>query len=144
MIGEFTMNPEHDIVVSLLETPFSRRNECEKREILQHRPTPKIDIISLERNTNQRRTYSRTFQISWYETHKWLCGSKFSAKLYCWPCLLLSNVKNVWNSTGYFDLKNFSRSTKLHNDSKEHIKNFMGLKRIERNTSTIADALTKM
>lgn len=135
------MNPQHDIVMSLLETPFSRRKETEKREILQHRPVPKLDIISQEKHGNQSRTFSRTFQSSWYDSHKWLCGSIVTSKLYCWPCLLLGSFKNVWTSTGYSDLKNISRSTKIHNDSKEHIKNFMGLKRIERNASTIVDAL---
>lgn len=140
-IKVYTMNPQNDLVMSLLETPFSRRPETKKREILHQRPTPRIEIICPDKNTNQRRTYSRTFQASWYDSNRWLCGSLFTKRLFCWPCLLLGNVKNVWNTTGYFDLKNISRSTKLHNDSKEHIKNLMGLKRIERNASTIVDAL---
>lgn len=122
----FEMNPQYDIVMSLLETPFSRRSESEKREILQYRPTHKIEINCPEKNATQKRTCCRTFQLSWYESHKWFCGSRCTNRLYCWPCLLLGNVKNVWNTTGYFDLKNISRSTKLHNDSKEHIKNLYG------------------
>lgn len=61
------MNPQHDIVMSLLETSFSRRNETEKREILQHRPVPKLEIISQDKCANQSRTFSRTFQTTWYE-----------------------------------------------------------------------------
>lgn len=47
------MNHVHDIVMSLLETPFSRRQEDEKREVLQeNRPTPQISVITNDKKTN--------------------------------------------------------------------------------------------
>lgn len=74
------MNPSHDIVLSLIETPFSRRNEIEKRQILNSRPTPKITAVFKE---NRRgRESSRTFQTSWYDNYQWLCGSSYKESLY--------------------------------------------------------------
>lgn len=134
------MNPSHDIVLSLLETPFSRRSEMEKRQILECRPTPKITTVFSEKRVG--RISSRSFQISWYDSYKWLCGSSYKQSLYCWPCILLGKANNSWCSKdGFKDLKNFSRSTKMHEASKEHIKNFMGVVRFEQNKATIQDAL---
>lgn len=92
------MNPIHDIILSILEIPFLRRNETEKRQILSSRPTPKISAIFNDKR--QGRQYSRTFQMSWYETYKWLCGSIYKESLYCWPCTLLGSIKNNWSSGG--------------------------------------------
>ncbi|CAI6354647.1 unnamed protein product [Macrosiphum euphorbiae] len=86
---------------------------------------------------------SRSFKESWYDSHKWLCGSFYEQRLYCWPCVLLGKVKNVWSSDGYFDLKNLSRSVKKHEASKDHINNFIGLVRLEKNKGTIIDALNE-
>lgn len=58
-------------------------------------------------------------------------------------CLLLSMTKSVWTTTGYGDLKNLSRSIKLHEFAKEHIHCMLGLKHLENNRVTIADALTE-
>lgn len=134
------MNPSHDIVLSLLETPFLRRPEVEKRQILESRPTPKISAVFSEKRVG--RESSRSFQTSWYDSYKWLCGSSYKQSLYCWPCILLGKAKNSWCSKdGFKDLKNFSRSTKMHEASKEHIKNFMAVVRLEQNRATIQDAL---
>jgi hypothetical protein len=97
------MNPQFDVVMSLLNVPFSRRSEIEKRQILElGRPTPILSIISGNRN------HTHTFQNSWYSTHRWLCGSIFKESLFCWPCLVVGTVKNIWKSNGFKDLKNFS------------------------------------
>jgi hypothetical protein len=70
--------------------------------------------------------------------------SLFKKALFCWPCLLLSTVKqNVWVCKGYSDLKNLSTSVKNHESSKEHLTNILSLKRLENNTTTIKDALTE-
>lgn len=47
------MNPTHDIVLSLLEAPFSRRSEVEKRQILRSRPTPKLTAIFSEKRVGR-------------------------------------------------------------------------------------------
>lgn len=136
------MNPLHDSVMSLQETPFSRRRECEKREIIQGgRPCPQISTLT--KDNRDGRQYTRTFQSSWYTTYSWLCGSVFKQRLYCWPCLLLGRIKNVWTSEGYVDFKNFSRSVKMHDASKDHMQNSLGLVRLSQNVSTIKDALVE-
>lgn len=131
------MNPQFDLVMSLLNVPFSRRSETEKRQILElGRPKPVMTVV------NKDRKHSRSFQNSWYSIHNWLCGSSFKESFFCWPCLLVGTVKNNWSlGEGFKDLKNFSRGVKSHEGSKEHLKNCVGLKRIERNTTSVADAL---
>jgi hypothetical protein len=70
--------------------------------------------------------------------------SLFKKALFCWPCLLLSTVKqNVWVCKVYSDLKNLSTSVKNHESSKEHLTNILSLKRLENNTTTIKDTLTE-
>jgi hypothetical protein len=51
------------------------------------------------------------------------------------------NSENIWKSDGFKDLKNFSRGVNSHEGSSEHLKNCMGLKRIQKNTATVADVL---
>lgn len=99
-------NPIHDIICSLLETPFSRLNENDGREIIiTNRPTPSLNVLKSDKKHGQ--TFSRSFKTQWYDTHTWLCGSHFKQSLFCWPCVLLSKCRNnVWVSQGYSDLKN--------------------------------------
>lgn len=135
------MFPYNDVIMTLLETPFSRRSEIVKKQILfDGRPT--IELETLNKVNGQKiGVGSRSFKVSWYDSHKWLCGSYYKQRLFCWPCLLIGNVKNVWVKDGYYDLKNLSRSIKLHEMSTNHINNFMGVVRLEKNKSTIVDAL---
>jgi hypothetical protein len=74
------MDVYNDIICSLIETPFSRRNEQERREILSmNRSTPNINILSSDKKQGQ--VFSRSFKVSWYENHNWLCGV-YLKKLY--------------------------------------------------------------
>jgi hypothetical protein len=85
------MNPQFDLVMSLLNVPFSRRSEIEKGQILElSGPTPILSIIS-----GNRKNHTRTFQNSWYSTDRWLCSSIFKESLFCWPCLVVGTVKNI-------------------------------------------------
>jgi hypothetical protein len=105
------MFPFNDLIMSLLETPFSRRSENNKRQILND-GRPIVLLYNLNIKNSNSKVCSRSFKESWYDSHKWLCGSFYEQRLYCWLCVLLSKVKNVWFSDGYFDLKNLSRSVK--------------------------------
>lgn len=59
------MNPVHDIVFPLLVTPFSRRNNTEKQDILVHGgPTPAINFLSSDNKDGKK--FNRTFKASWY------------------------------------------------------------------------------
>jgi len=138
------MFPFNDMVMSLIETPFSRRSEIQKKQILfAGRPTEILDTICIPTQKTKTKVSSRSFNTCWYDTHKWLCGSFYKQRLFCWPCILLGKGKNVWITDGYYDLKNLARSVKMHEASKDHIHNFMGLVRLEKNKSTIADALSE-
>uniref|UniRef100_A0A6P7F3H8 Uncharacterized protein LOC114325970 isoform X2 n=1 Tax=Diabrotica virgifera virgifera TaxID=50390 RepID=A0A6P7F3H8_DIAVI len=136
------MNILNDVICSLIETPFSRRQNQERLVIISMgRPLQNLTILSTDK-TKDNRPFSRSFKTIWYENHKWLSGSYFKNSLFCWPCLLLSNLKqNVWVSQGYSDLKNLSASVKKHESSKEHLNNCLGLKRLEKNKQTIDSAL---
>jgi len=103
----------------------------------------KQENIHIPTHKTKTKVSSRSFNISWYNTHKWLCSSFYKQRLFCWPCILIGKIKNVWVTDGYYDLKNLARSVKMHEASKDHIHNFMGLVRIEKNKSTIADALNE-
>ncbi|CAI6375598.1 unnamed protein product [Macrosiphum euphorbiae] len=128
--------------MNLLETPFSRRSKSNKRQILDD-GRPVVSLHNLNIKNSNSKMCSRSFKESWYDSHKWLCGSFYEQRLYCWPCVLLGKVKNVWSSDGYFDLKNLSRSVKKHEASKDPINNFIGLVRLEKNKGTIIDALNE-
>jgi len=56
---------------------------------------------------------------------------------------LVGLSKNVWIADGHYDLKNLARSVKMHETSKVHIHNFMGLDFEKKNKSTIANALNE-
>ncbi|KAJ8970633.1 hypothetical protein NQ317_006632 [Molorchus minor] len=105
------MNPVYDVVLSLLETPFSRRSDDERREILQEeRPVPKISALTKDKKDG--RQYVRAFQSSWYTTYKWICGSFYK-----------------------------QRAAKIHDSSKEHMQNSLSFTRLQQNKATILDAL---
>jgi hypothetical protein len=97
--------------MSLLETPFSRRSENNKRLILNG-SRPIVSLYNFNIKNSNSKVCSCSFKESWYDSHKWLCGSFYEQRLYYWPCVLRSKVKNVWSSDGYFGLKNTSRSVK--------------------------------
>lgn len=134
------MNPYHDIVCSLLETPFSRRSEAQQLEVLSTgRPVSNISITSSDKKGSQE--FCRSFQSSFFDLKKWLCGSFYLKQLYCWPCLLFAhNRVGVWVSGGYNDIKHLSEATKKHEGSKDHMKNFAALKNFEK-SFTIKDAI---
>ncbi|CAI6376250.1 unnamed protein product [Macrosiphum euphorbiae] len=52
-------------------------------------------------------------------------------------------MKSVWNNVGYYDLKNLSRGIQVHQTSKEHIHNDLGLKNLEKNSFTILDVVNE-
>ena len=137
-----TTTVRHDLICSLLVTPFSRRSNQERKEILNiGRPLPQLNMLKPDKKHGQ--SFSRTFKTLWYDNHKWLCGSFFKEALFCWPCLLFSNMRqNIWVCKGYADLKNLSASVKKHESSKEHLNNYLSLKRIEKNSFTIEDAFS--
>lgn len=85
---------------------------------------PLVTLDSVINGKNSGKVSYRSFNVNWYDSHKWLCGSFYKQRLFCWPCILLGKVKNVWINDGYFDLKNLSRSVKMHEASKDHINNF--------------------
>ncbi|PNF14161.1 hypothetical protein B7P43_G13483, partial [Cryptotermes secundus] len=64
---------------------------------------------------------TRHFNTSLYEAIPWLCGCDKLNKLFCWPCLLFSKEKHVFNSAGYNDINNIYKSGKRHGHSVNHI-----------------------
>lgn len=69
--------------------------EGKKQIILKGRPTP-----TLAKLTKQTKSYVRHLQPENYQKCEWL--------LFCWPCLLFSNEKNLWNKSGFSDLNNLT------------------------------------
>jgi len=57
--------------------------------------------------------------------------------------LLIGQIKSVWNTVGYYDLKNASRSIQIHQTSKEHIHNHLEMKNLEKNSFTKKDIINE-
>jgi hypothetical protein len=137
------MEPSVDLVSALLETPFSRWKYEDKKDLLVNCATPQ-PILSFQKLTGlplPGKQHKRNFRASWYSDYKWLCGSKYSNCLYCWPCLLVGTKKGIWNSTGFSDMANATRSFQRHEASLEHMKYSVSFKDLKSNFNRITDAL---
>jgi hypothetical protein len=136
------MNPVTDEVVMLLETPFRRWKSDNKNDLLKvGRAIPILSVLTPDKKSSK--VFCRSFNPNLYQQHSWLCGSHYLQKLFCWPCLLMGKIQSVWNTIGYYDLKNLSRSIQIHQSSKEHIHNHLGLKKLEKKSSTIVDIINE-
>ncbi|XP_025192174.1 uncharacterized protein LOC112592365 [Melanaphis sacchari] len=112
------MNPIYDPIVLLLEHPYRRWSTFDKNDLLRKgKPTPSLTHLSADKN-----------------------GSK---RLFCWPCILLSQSNSVWITLGYADFKNLSRSILRHEVSKDHVHNYLNLKNLEKNTTSIIDTISE-
>lgn len=81
----------------------------EKNTIIKNgKPTPILNL------TTKIKICIRHFYKSIYKTSEWIAGCKFSGKMYCWLCMLFSNKRNVWTTTGFSDLNNLSKAIKRH------------------------------
>ena len=72
----------------------------------------------------QNNGFSRKINPKLYEKYSWLCGSRITNKLYCWPCLLFSKKEiSVWNSAqcGYDDLNNLHIAVGRHDKTASHL-----------------------
>lgn len=135
------MEPEHDLVCCLLETPFTIWKEVDKKDLLLcQQPQPSLSSIRPVSSTSKPQR-TRNFQNSWYVNYPWLCGSRIFQKLFCWPCLLIGVKNGTWNRVGFDSISTATRSFKKHEGSSEHIKNSVGLKELKKNQNQISDAL---
>ncbi|KAL4131214.1 hypothetical protein QTP88_008555 [Uroleucon formosanum] len=131
-----------DMVVMLLETPFRRWHSDNKNDLLKvGKPIPILSALAPDKKLSK--VFCRSFNPNLYQQHSWLCGSHYIQKLFCWPCLLLGKMKSVWNTVGYYNLKNLSRGIQIHQTSKEHIHNHLGLKNLEKNYFSILDVVNE-
>ena len=123
------------IIEVLLKNPFSRFSHLEKTEIKKvDRPMPDLSSkLTCEIKVKQK-TSVRHFQKSYYDNHKWLCACVTMNKMFCWPCLLFSNDKTVWRTTGYNNLNNFFNAAAKHEKSQTHIFSNVAFKMFDRST----------
>lgn len=115
------MNLHHDIIMSLTETPFSRRTNFEK--INFDDGSAKAFSVLIFKGRKGDKEISRAFRLSWYDHHIWMCGSVLKEKNFCCPCLIIGTNKTAWSEEGFSDWENLSRSAKLHENSKMHLEN---------------------
>lgn len=120
------LSTNNDIIVSLLNNPFSKRDDGEKYEIIKSgRPQPVLNLLKIYKG------HGRSFQPVWYQQHTWLCGCEIKNKLFCWPCLLMSTkTRSPWATDGFDDLKNFSRTAARHISSKDHLNGYISLNKL--------------
>ncbi|XP_073973155.1 uncharacterized protein isoform X2 [Rhodnius prolixus] len=126
---QYQVNEDEEIIEKLLDKGFSHFTRAEKLEIIKCRPTP-----SLRLNCAHKYKTARNFHVRWYDKFKWLCGSAKKDKMYCWPCLLFSNVRyhKNWNELGQNNLTNIHTSFRQHESSKSHIVAYMKMLKFNR------------
>lgn len=106
-----------DLVSFLLENKFFTFSYDDKI-FVKELPVPRPSMSNLvQRTTSHNRAFSKTI----YEKFVWLTGSETRNKLFCWYCLLFSEQKSPFCSTGYDNLKEIHRASGKHEISKEHI-----------------------
>jgi hypothetical protein len=134
----------HCVIEQLLSKPFSSHSFIEKKELLaKGRPTPPLPDLCRERKTGGKIVKLR-FHPSKYDDIPWLCGCSKLSKLFCWPCLLFSTRKTVWNSGGIDDLNNLGNVLKQrHQQSKEHLDAYISFKTFIRTENRIEFSLSR-
>ncbi|KAL7634777.1 UNVERIFIED_CONTAM: hypothetical protein RMT77_015154 [Armadillidium vulgare] len=111
------------IIEDLVRHSFSKRKLDEQKIIVKNkRPTPNLPNLRTE-----GKKFVRHFQETLYEKNSWVAGSAVLNKLFCWPCLLFSSEKSVWNEKGYNDLNNLHSSLQKHERTQRHIKSCIDL-----------------
>lgn len=124
------------VIEDLLKKSFSSRVFADKMQIwMNGRPTPLLaNLVTEKKHKCDRKSYTRHFMHSNYDKLEWITGCANLNKLFCWPCLLFSKVKNIWTKGGYADLNHFSISAQRHEKSNEHIHNVLKLKMFGKQT----------
>lgn len=119
----------HCIICKLRVKPFNRHSFPEKLKIIQD-GAPKPPLPEL-RSTHEDKKgkYIRNFQITQYKLHSWMCGcdKKNQNRLYCWPCILFSKTKNIWNSDGASNLNSLGHIQKKHKHSSVHLQSCLDI-----------------
>ena len=111
------------IVCDLLKKSFTSRDFTSKKIIVEKgRNIPNLDI------TRKVKNYVRKFNNQMFIDNEWLTGCSAVQRVYCWPCLLFSNEKNVWNTHGYNDVTNIHKAVKKHSISESHLQTSLSIK----------------
>lgn len=110
------VNANGDLVDYLLKNKFNRFAFDEKVFITQL-PIPRPTMNNL---IQKRAGHNRSFSKTIYDKFVWLAGSENRNKLFCWYCLLFSESRTPYNSTGYDNLKEMHRALAKHEISIEH------------------------
>jgi hypothetical protein len=97
--GNMAVSCDHHCVTEkLLQTPFSSLSYNDKLKIIEE-GAPKHNL-----NLHTKiKTCARHFSTSLYEAIPRLCGCDKPNKLFCWPCVLFSKEKHMFNSAGWMD-----------------------------------------
>jgi hypothetical protein len=113
--GNMAVSCDHHYVIEkLLQTPFSSLSYNDKLKIIEE-GAPNLNLHT------KIKTCTQHFDTSLYEAIPWLCGCDKLNKLFCWPYLLCSKGKHMFNSAGYNDINNICKSDKRHRHSDNHI-----------------------
>lgn len=107
----------HCAVESLLKRGFNSRDFSEKKIIIE-RGRPTCELPELKAQT---KSCVRKFNLEQYSKTEWLSGCRDVGKLFCWPCLLFLNERNIWNKTGFGDITNLHKALERHKNSQTHI-----------------------
>ena len=110
-----------NIIDCILQDSFQSFSFEDKLRVkAEGRPKPPVKITQLVGAVR------RNFNCSMYDKVNWLTGSLLKNRLYCWPCVMLKTAAvgdgcSTFARDGFCDLRNLSRSIKIHEKSKDHI-----------------------
>ncbi|KAL4149969.1 hypothetical protein QTP88_003820 [Uroleucon formosanum] len=108
-----------DMVVMLLETSFRRWHSDNKNDLLKvGKPIPILSALAPDKKLSK--VFCRSFNPNLYQQHSWLCGKSLYTKI----VLLAIGIQ-------------------IHQTSKEHIHNHLGLKNLEKNYFSILDVVNE-
>ena len=101
----------HCSICAILAKPFNRFKYDEKVKIINDGP-PRPDIQLSTQYQDKNGKFIRKFNIRQYTNHSWMCSCSEENRLFCWPCLLFSTTKNIWNGDGVRNLNTLSQVQK--------------------------------
>lgn len=117
----------HCAICLILSKPFNRFQFQEKVDLIKN-GAPKPELPELHStHADKNRTFVRSFNRNQYDSNSWMCGCSQKSRLFCWPCLLFSTSKTIWNNDGVHNLNTLSQVQKKHVVTIHHLQACLAL-----------------
>ena len=109
----------------LLKNPFKRLSLEIQTEIVRLGPNQPKDFTFTQKCVK----FTQSFNAGWFQKKTWLTCSPGKSAIFCFPCILFSDIPSVWTTTGVSDLKHVNdKIKKKHECTSGHITNVLRLR----------------